>query len=60
MQCLRCNRKLKDKKSNERGYGPVCWEKVQEQPDLLYFSKHKELQDDLFEKDGEGNVQRTG
>ncbi|MFC2948562.1 DUF6011 domain-containing protein [Virgibacillus sediminis] len=23
--CERCNRKLKDKKSIERGYGPVCY-----------------------------------
>lgn len=27
--CGRCNRKLKDKKSIERGYGPTCWKKVQ-------------------------------
>ncbi|WP_121615236.1 DUF6011 domain-containing protein [Virgibacillus halodenitrificans] len=27
MYCAKCNRKLKDKKSVDRGYGPVCWSK---------------------------------
>ncbi len=26
-QCARCNRKLIDKKSIERGYGPVCYKR---------------------------------
>ncbi|MDY7044405.1 DUF6011 domain-containing protein [Virgibacillus sp. M23] len=26
-ECATCGRKLKDKKSIERGYGPVCYEK---------------------------------
>jgi hypothetical protein len=30
MQCARCGRELKDKKSIDRGYGPSCWKKVQE------------------------------
>lgn len=29
-RCGRCNRKLKDAQSKERGYGPVCWSRVQE------------------------------
>lgn len=29
MKCLRCKRALKDPKSVERQYGPVCWGKVQ-------------------------------
>ena len=29
LECGRCGRKLVDAKSRERGYGPVCWEKVQ-------------------------------
>ncbi len=28
MICLNCGKKLKDAKSIERGYGPVCWGKV--------------------------------
>lgn len=28
MECSLCSRKLKDPKSIERGYGPVCWNKV--------------------------------
>lgn len=28
-KCLRCNRALKDKQSIDRGYGPICWAKVQ-------------------------------
>ncbi|MDY0394756.1 DUF6011 domain-containing protein [Virgibacillus halophilus] len=27
-ECITCGRKLKDKKSIERGYGPVCYEKL--------------------------------
>ncbi|MCC2250043.1 DUF6011 domain-containing protein [Virgibacillus sp. AGTR] len=26
-ECATCGRKLKDKKSIERGYGPVCYDK---------------------------------
>lgn len=26
-ECSTCGRKLKDKKSIDRGYGPVCYEK---------------------------------
>lgn len=25
MICIKCGKKLKDAKSIERGYGPVCW-----------------------------------
>ncbi|WP_085521396.1 DUF6011 domain-containing protein [Tuberibacillus sp. Marseille-P3662] len=32
MECTKCGRELKDKKSKERGYGPVCWEKEKECP----------------------------
>ncbi len=28
MICLNCGKRLKDAKSIERGYGPVCWGKV--------------------------------
>lgn len=28
MQCGLCGRKLKDARSRERGFGPVCWGKV--------------------------------
>lgn len=31
LECGRCGRKLIDSKSRERGYGPVCWEKVQKE-----------------------------
>lgn len=26
--CLRCGKKLKKIEYRERGYGPVCWEKI--------------------------------
>lgn len=32
MICRSCGRKLKDTKSIERGYGPVCWEKFSGTP----------------------------
>lgn len=28
MVCMNCGKKLKDAKSLERGYGPVCWSKT--------------------------------
>lgn len=28
MACGNCGRKLKDAKSMERGYGPVCWKRI--------------------------------
>jgi hypothetical protein len=30
MNCLKCNRRLKNEKSLEHQYGPVCWSKVHE------------------------------
>lgn len=27
-RCLICHRKLKDKESQERGMGPICWRRV--------------------------------
>ncbi|WP_245737060.1 DUF6011 domain-containing protein [Salibacterium qingdaonense] len=30
MQCEKCGRELKDRKSKERGYGPKCWKKMKE------------------------------
>jgi len=30
MVCNKCGRKLKDSKSIERGYGPVCWAEIAE------------------------------
>ncbi|SES02979.1 DUF6011 domain-containing protein [Salipaludibacillus aurantiacus] len=34
-ECIRCGRKLKDKKSCERGYGSVCYRKMlQEEKDF--------------------------
>lgn len=30
--CLRCGRRLKKLQARELGYGPVCWQKVQNQP----------------------------
>lgn len=30
MTCGRCGRLLKDVRSKDRGYGPVCYKKVQE------------------------------
>lgn len=28
-KCGRCQRKLRDTKSRERGFGPCCWKKCQ-------------------------------
>lgn len=30
MDCAKCGREIKDKKSIERGYGPVCYIKMQQ------------------------------
>ncbi|WP_407636218.1 DUF6011 domain-containing protein [Salibacterium aidingense] len=30
MECGKCGRELKDRKSIERGYGPKCWRKIRD------------------------------
>ncbi|WP_407690330.1 DUF6011 domain-containing protein [Salipaludibacillus agaradhaerens] len=47
-ECSRCGRKLKDKKSVERGYGAVCWTKIQQDPDLIYFAKLSEREEEIY------------
>lgn len=47
--CKRCGRKINDPISIERGYGKTCWEKVQEQPDLIFLLQHGPLKTD-YEK----------
>lgn len=34
-KCQRCNHKLRNPNSMLRGYGPVCWEKVNPSPEVL-------------------------
>ncbi len=31
IKCRRCGRTLKDKTSIKRGFGPVCWQRLQEE-----------------------------
>ncbi|WP_062052386.1 DUF6011 domain-containing protein [Bacillus sp. JCM 19034] len=33
--CSRCNRPLRSRESQMRGYGPECWKKEHEQPELI-------------------------
>lgn len=37
IRCIRCGRLLKDDKSKERGFGPICWEKMSNQKQLPLF-----------------------
>lgn len=39
-RCNRCGRKLNDKISIARGYGPRCWELEHKQPDLIFLLLH--------------------
>lgn len=54
-ECTTCGRKLKDKKSIDRGYGPVCYEKhlkaVAEKEQLLI----DQVLENAREIDGEGD-----
>ena len=34
--CLRCKRKLKNPKYRERGYGAICWKKIQKHEKALF------------------------
>lgn len=42
--CGRCNRKLVDQKSIDRGYGPVCYRKVQEEDARRELERHDLLE----------------
>lgn len=33
--CLRCGRPLRSEQSARRGYGPVCYKKAKEDPNLI-------------------------
>ena len=37
IRCIRCGRVLKDDESKERGYGPICWEKMSNQKQIPLF-----------------------
>lgn len=41
-ECGRCNRKLKDAKSRERGFGPICYKKTQEEAAKAEFEKNQQ------------------
>ncbi|WP_202395613.1 DUF6011 domain-containing protein [Virgibacillus halodenitrificans] len=53
MYCAKCNRKLKDKKSIDRGYGPVCWSKKLKAD--AEFEKNQVTIDEVMEGDHHAN-----
>lgn len=36
-KCLRCGRKLKTEETRKRGYGDICWKKVNENKKVRLF-----------------------
>lgn len=50
-ECVTCGRKLNDKKSVDRGYGPVCYQKYLK---ALEEGKNQVTIDEV--KDGDSNV----
>lgn len=36
VRCDRCGRKLTDPVSKSRRYGHACWEKINQEPDLIF------------------------
>ncbi|WP_337970224.1 DUF6011 domain-containing protein [Virgibacillus salexigens] len=50
-ECATCGRKLKDKKSIERGYGPVCYEKHLNAIADEKFEKNQVTIDEVLEGD---------
>lgn len=45
--CSRCGRKLKDKKSMERGLGPVCYQKYLKEQAEIGFSENQMTIDEV-------------
>ncbi|WP_169717978.1 hypothetical protein SPSIL_057650 [Sporomusa silvacetica DSM 10669] len=41
-ECGRCNRKLKDAKSRERGFGRVCWRKHKDEVAKAEFERNQQ------------------
>ena len=37
IRCIRCGRLLKDAEAKERGYGPICWQKISVDGQLSLF-----------------------
>lgn len=50
-ECATCGRKLKDKKSMDRGYGPVCYEKHLKAVADAEFQKNQVTIDEVIEGD---------
>lgn len=50
--CLRCGRPLRSKRSAKRGYGPVCYKKAKEDPNLIDLLQPSEqnFMDELAER----------
>lgn len=51
MKCARCNRALKDPESIERGFGPICWAKVQAEDRGM--NKGEQMKMDVFYDGGD-------
>jgi len=48
MKCGKCGRKLKDTKSIEQGYGPVCWGKIS---GITKTEKHRSISADIVSEE---------
>lgn len=51
MECAKCGRELKDEKSRQRGYGPVCWKKIQKAKEE---QQHESTEDEIWFEKGRG------
>ncbi len=55
-RCAKCNRALKDPKSIKRGFGPICWVKIQEDRKT---NKEEQLRMDGFYDGGDIILRRV-
>lgn len=52
--CTRCNRKLKDKKSIERKFGPVCYKKYQKEQEEIGLEENQMTLDEVMGRAANG------
>lgn len=46
--CRRCHRKLKDNKSKELGFGPICYRKYLKQNKLFLFDMGEDKNNEMY------------
>jgi hypothetical protein len=56
MVCMNCGKKLKDAKSIERGFGPVCWTKTHTKAERRKKSSKEDVPVENFDIPGQMSI----